>query len=687
MKRFHWWTLFGVSGAGLLAALLGPTVWGQPEPRIPLPTPPGLSQPAPLPAKLEELAPILPMADAPKEGVIGTVTEPLSSEPAPPVKKELAPIATMAEKVVYQAVSFDVPPGRQQPSVSVEWVSPTGIRIHQPMPCQILVRNNSKAPAQNVIVRHRLGQGVVVKGCEPQAINEGGELVWSLGTLAPEQSRRIDLTLIANARGPMNCHAVVTFTTVAGHLVQVREPQLAIKMRAPQKTIVGENVTLLVAISNPGDGVAESVKVKTMLPEGLEHPRGRIVEFDVGSLAPKEIKTMQLTCVARGTGAQKAMIVATGEGNLTSNDSASVEILIPRIDIAMTGPKLRYLQRHAVYTLKVTNPGSAPASNVEVQELIPAGFKLHQVHGGKYHEGTRMVSWTIAELAPGKSKELSVDLIPTEIGEHRLIAHAKTPRGLKSEAEVRTIVEGLPSLEMEVTHLDDPIEVGAQTAYEIRVANKGTKTETNVEVVCTMPEQLEFVNAKCTTTLRYRQEGRNLVFEKLPRLAPRAEVIFRVQVKGIAPGDIRFQTRIRADGLKDPVLREESTRIYSDEMPQKSTPTVQPTPFTVPTPMSVTPAPTPVPTPVSEVPPTQPILPTPAAPAPMATPTIPTPTPPVTTPTIPMPTPTVPGPMTTPTVPTPGASPLPAPTIPTIPAPTAGPANVPPPGIPAPMPN
>jgi uncharacterized repeat protein (TIGR01451 family) len=277
---------------------------------------------------------------------------------------------------------------------------------------------------------------------------------------------------------------------------------------------------------------------------------------------------------------------------------------------------------------------------------------------------------------------LTVDLIPTEIGEHRVIASAKTPRGLKSESEVRTVVEGLPALEMEVTHLDDPIEVGAETAYEIRLANKGTKTETNVEVVCTLPEQLEFVNAKCTTTLRYRQEGRDLVFEKLPRLAPRAEVIFRVQVKGIAPGDIRFRTRFRADGLKDPILREESTRIYSDEMPQKTTPTVQP--VTPPAPKVKTPAPEAV------IPTPAPMAPAPVTSTPAPMPTIPTPAP-MTIPTIPAPAPAteLPVPTPAPTIPTPAPSapnplPLPTPTGPSVPLPMPGANNVPP--LPIPLP-
>ena len=98
----------------------------------------------------------------------------------------------------------------------------------------------------------------------------------------------------------MNCQASVTFTAVAGHQVQVREPMLAVKMRRPEKVIAGETVNLQFVVSNPGDGVAERVKVKVMLPDGLEHPRGKVVEFDVGNVAPKEARTVQLACVANG---------------------------------------------------------------------------------------------------------------------------------------------------------------------------------------------------------------------------------------------------------------------------------------------------------------------------------------------------------------------------------------------------
>ena len=56
------------------------------------------------------------------------------------------------------------------------------------------------------------------------------------------------------------------------------------------------------------------------------------------------------------------------------------------------------------------------------------------------------------------------------------------------------------------------------------------------------------------------RRGRDVIFEALPRLAAKAEVIYQVQVRGMALGNT-FRTRVRADSLKEPLVREESTRI------------------------------------------------------------------------------------------------------------------------------
>ncbi len=563
MKR-TWLGTLGLVGAGLTSILVGQAVRGQPElPRV-VEMPPATARPLEGP-NLNGLTPppvpaasiIEPAAPAPT----GPVTQVQFSSPALPEKAPEVPAAEARS-------------GRQEPAVSVEWVGPATARLHHPVACQIVVRNTSAVGVHNVVVRHRLADGVQLRASEPAPSSEGGELAWALGSLAAGQTKKVDLQLVSENRGPVNCQASVTFTAHAGHQLTVREPLLAVKLKAPDKVIAGEPVTLAFAVTNPGDGTTDGVKVKALLPEGLEHSRGRVLEVEVGSIAPKETRNLQLVCHARGTGMQKCQVVVTCDGNLNARDAADVEILLPKLDVAVNGPKLRYIDRHAVYQLKVSNPGSAPATGVALHEAIPAGFKFHSASaGGRYDEATRTVAWTLGDLPPGQNREVTLDLIATKAGEQRLMALVSSARGLKTGTETLTHIEGLASLSIELADVDDPVEVGAETAYELRVTNTGTKTESNLEVACTLPEQVELRGVKCSADLKYRVEGRELIFEPLPRLALKADVIYRLQVRGKVAGDARLRVRVRADDLRDPVVREESTRFYSDDTPVRPTAT------------------------------------------------------------------------------------------------------------------
>jgi uncharacterized repeat protein (TIGR01451 family) len=546
-----------VSLAGVFAAQ---TVWGQPEPRRPLGTPQetGFDRTAPPPALRTPDELVLPTA-APGTPISPVVFNGPSAETATVSHPEKAAAAPTP-------VAGEIRSSRQESAVSIEWLGPPVARLEHPMTCQLVVRNTSTVAVQNVLVRYRPAEGVQLRASEPPAASEGKELTWTLGVLAGGQTKKIELQMVSQTRGAVNCVATVTFTAGAQHQVLVREPLLAVKVRTPEKIVAGEPVTLQFAVSNPGDGPTEGIKLKAHLPEGLEHSRGRLLEVEVGTLAPKETRNLQLVCQARGSGMQKCLVTASAEGNLNARDTCDLEILLPKLDLAVTGPKLRYLDRHAVYVLKVNNPGTAPATAVALQEVIPAGFKFHSATaGGRYDEATRTVAWALGDVPPGQTREVAVDLVPTAPGEHRLIALVTSARGVKSGAEARTQVEGFPSLQIELADADDPVEVGAETAYELRITNTGTKTETNLEVTCTLPEQVEMRGIKCAADLRYRVEGREVVFEPLPRLAPRADVIYRLQVRGKKAGDARLRVRVRADDLREPIVREESTRFYSDD--------------------------------------------------------------------------------------------------------------------------
>jgi uncharacterized repeat protein (TIGR01451 family) len=455
------------------------------------------------------------------------------------------------------------PTGRQEPAISLEWIGPITAKVGQPQDYTINVRNSCNIAVQQVMVRVRIPKDMSVSATEPKAVSQENVLMWELGTLQPQAEKNLQLKMTADGRGDMAPQAWVTFTGSSVMKISVREPKLQLKATAPEKVLVGDAATIMLTVANPGDGPADQVKVHAVLSEGLENARGNKVDFEVGNLNPGESRSVQLICAAKSGGIQKCEAVAEAEGGLKSQDHADVNVIMPRIDLAVVGPKLRYLDRKATYTFKVTNPGDAAATNVSVSDVVPTGFKfLSATDGGRHDFSTRTVSWFVGELGPNQTKEVKMEVLAINPGEHRHKAVAQAARGLKTDSEFLTRVEGLSAILLEVVDTEDPIEVGADTAYEIRVTNTGSKTETDIKIVATIPPQMEFkgVQGPC----KAHEDGRQITFDPLPKLAPRADAIFRVNVKGIQPGDVRFKVQVTSTNLQEPVIEMEATRIYAD---------------------------------------------------------------------------------------------------------------------------
>ncbi|MFQ3651987.1 MAG: CARDB domain-containing protein [Gemmataceae bacterium] len=457
----------------------------------------------------------------------------------------------------------EMPTGRQEPAVTLEWGGSGVAKIGQISEYTLTIKNTSVQPVQSVSARVRLPQGLSLVESLPKAADENGLLMWDLGTMMPRQERVLHLKLRADAKGDMMPQAWVTFTGAAAMRLRVREPKLTVKIQSPEKVLVGDATQFTLVISNPGDGSADAVKISAVLSSGLEHARGNKLDFEIGSLSPGESRNVTLLCASRAGGVQKVDVTAIADHGLKATDSCPVQVIMPRLDISIVGPRLRYLDRKARYTLKVTNPGDAPATNVTVADIVPAGFKvLAASHGGRWDSQTRMVSWFLGEIAPGDSREVEMEVQAVSSGNHTHKATAVGARGLRAECELTTKVEGVAAMLVELIDTEDPIEVNGETVYEVRITNTGSKTETDIKLVATVPDEMQFKNAD--GPVRYREEGKTILFEPIERLAPRADAIFRIKVKTLKAGSIRFKIQVSSANLTEPVVKMEPTRIYAD---------------------------------------------------------------------------------------------------------------------------
>jgi uncharacterized repeat protein (TIGR01451 family) len=494
-------------------------------------------------------------------------TKPAETKPAE--AKSAEPIMSLKDIIVDGGMgqTNDNPTGRQEPAISIEWIGPPAAKVGQSVTYQIIVKNICASRVYQVVLHVRMPEGANVTAAEPKPVTEDHMWLWNIGTMEPRDEKRIDLQLVPGGTGTMACHAFVSFTGLSTARLEVRKPKLTIKTAAPKNVIAGDPATIMVTVANPGDATAESVKVKAILSDGLEAANGKMVEFDLGNLGPNDSRNVFVLCGARAAGEQKCEAIATADPKLTAEETTTIDVLKPVVQLTVTGPGMRYLDRHAVYTFKVSNPGTATANHVNLINEVPLGFKFVAASGGGRHDFvSRTVTWFLGDLPPEKTKEVKMELVAVNPGEHKNKAVVTAARGLRAESEALTRIEGLPALLMELVDLDDPVEVGAETSYEIRVTNTGTKTETNLQLTCTVPDKMDFRGAKCAAGCKYHVDGKEVTFEPLPKLAPRADAIYRVKVRGMAAGDLRFQARMKADGLTMPVLKEESTKVYGDEI-------------------------------------------------------------------------------------------------------------------------
>ncbi|MCI0738198.1 MAG: DUF11 domain-containing protein, partial [Gemmataceae bacterium] len=229
------------------------------------------------------------------------------------------------------------------------------------------------------------------------------------------------------------------------------------------------------------------------------------------------------------------------------------------------GPKRQYMNLPTRYFLTVTNKGKTAANNVLLESTPAPQAKFLQASGdGRFLAGK--AAWLLGTLQPGESRTVVLTLQAAATGELCHKAKALADRGVVVLAEVCTLFAGVSALAVEMTDREDPIQVGSETMYPIRLRNTGTAPITNIQVRAFIRDGLQLRRAKAEVNHQLGEPipgAQVLVFAVIPQLAPGQQTEYQVFVAGAKPGDQRFRIEIRADQLEaGPVIEEESTRVY-----------------------------------------------------------------------------------------------------------------------------
>jgi uncharacterized repeat protein (TIGR01451 family) len=447
---------------------------------------------------------------------------------------------------------------------------------------ELIVKNAGTAPVAGVRVEDEIPAGAKYVGSDPPAELSGDHLAWSVGSLDAGAEKRISVRVRPSDEGEVRSRAVVTFSAAVEARTKVTRPRISVAVTGAELSKAGEEVVFQIKVTNSGSGPAQRMVVQAALSEGLSHPQGVKLEMEMANLPPGETRTVPLRVSAAKAGAQWCQVTVAAEGSQDSSAKASVNIVEPLLQITQTGPAKCLVRAEPTYEITLSNPGTAATDPIALYAILPEGFEFVQASdNAAYSAPNRAVVWKLTGLAPSGTRPVTLKLRAAVAGDGSLRTIAQTtpeqlvvgaggpgvaakPAGRVLEAKTETAIkaEGVAAVRFEVIDLDDPVEVGKEAVYEIRVMNQGTGACTNVQLVAAMAEGTEYKGSSGPTQVK--AQGQHLVFDPIATLAAKGEAVYRVKVRGATAGDLRFRVQLTCDQVRTPVVKEESTRFYKE---------------------------------------------------------------------------------------------------------------------------
>lgn len=483
----------------------------------------------------------------------------------------------------------------QAAAVSLTPAIPSTVPIGQEVAVALTVTNTSAIEAKPVAVRAIVPEGAKYVRSNPQASLEGNVLTWTLASLPGGARQTVEAIFLPAAAGTLTSRVRVDTAdglkdekVISTQVLPPSSPQLKVALNGPGGAAIvapdangapaNAPTTFLILVRNPGTSPATNITLQAEFDAGLAHESGAAkVTLPVGTIEAGGERTVPLTLRAVKTGTAGLRVRATADGNLADQAEQRVQIGNARLSLTVKGSGVRYVGRPVVFDMEVANTGETALGDVTIRDQLPPELSftsaIPTANDTGAATGSRQIVWALGTLQPGEKKQLqltaaaggvtqrTVNMVqavgyPVFLGDAK---PANLPAPVVAQAEAAVAVQGISALRMSVTDLEDPVEVGGRTTYQIDVVNQGSLPASQINVAGVLPAQMKLI--KVNSPVSYRVDGQRIQFDVVNRLSVGQTVTFMIEVEAIQAGDARFRAELSGGALKEPLVKEESTNI------------------------------------------------------------------------------------------------------------------------------
>ncbi len=324
--------------------------------------------------------------------------------------------------------------------------------------------------------------------------------------------------------------------------------KLNLVVQAPRRTQVGSGATFHLTVSNTGDEPVEDIVVETEFDRALVFPgrREKKVRRTLRQLMPAESKEISLLLLSDQTGNHCCRFTVTSKGHESVWKSVCVDFLEKQIDLRIVGPTRRTVGSRAEFTVKLVNVASNELKEVQVVLSHASVLEARELTNGYVNKSGGWL-WELGKLRAGEGVQLQAEFDCRDVADNACIDVRVSAEGVADEAVEQCLkVVPVPGiLELYVDDGRDPIKVGDETEYVVRVRNRGQQLARQVQLQSRLPSNMRLVSAAVRggdrqLNVNFKVRGQDVVFDSVASLESMAELKFTLQTKAVRIGDGGF---------------------------------------------------------------------------------------------------------------------------------------------------
>lgn len=468
----------------------------------------------------------------------------------------------------YVRGSMAFPTGlRESSGLLLEKVVPAEVLVGKPFSYEYRVINLTDYHLSQVVVTDKVTDNFAPADATPRADSvSGGVATWKIDHLAPRETKTIKVTGSASTEGTVTTCGWATYLPILCEPIKVVKPAIELVKTMPAQVTQCDPIPVKLVVKNSGSSPLTGVKVTDTLPSGLTSDVA--TTFDAGTLAPGQSKEFTFNAKAARTGDFTNPAKVTSAQGVEATAQASVKVVKPALEIACITPAIKegvlgtkfteMIGRPFEVCWEVKNSGDAVAASTVIEVAVPSGLTFRSAtDGGTATAGN--VVWNVGSLAPGASKKVCATFVGASGGDYAFKAASKGVCAEPANTSCSVFIQGVNAILVEVVDDPDPIQVGEETTYTIRVTNQGGGLPLEqVAIKANFPAEIDPGAASNGGVVA----GKSVTWAPVASLAVKQTITYTVKGKGVKAADARLHVDVTTRARTTPITELESTTVY-----------------------------------------------------------------------------------------------------------------------------